>query len=253
MTADGPSLARAIAATWPPAAVAAPGPFAIPEGRGGGNRVSAVRLRETGADGAGVTDADIAAAAGRQRAAGQPPLFMVFDWQAPLDARLAAAGYAARDETVMLAGEAGRIAAEPPPVTCFETWPPLAVQEEIWAAAGIGPARLAVMARAAGPRTALLGRIDDRPAGTAFVAAHKGIAMVHALEIAPRARRKGLGRTMMRAAAHWALGHGAEVFATLVTRQNAAARALYAGLAMVPVGHYLYRTLPAEPEREQTA
>jgi GNAT superfamily N-acetyltransferase len=248
MTADGPRLARAIAATWPPAHVACLGPFVLADGAGGGNRVSAARLRDAASDGAEVSEADVAGVTARQRSAGQSPLFMVFDWQARLDARLSHMNLVARDETLILAGAARRIAAEPPPVTCFDIWPPLAVQEDIWAAGGIGRARLAVMGRVQGPRTSLLGRIEDRPAGTAFVAIHDGIAMVHALEVSPRARRKGLGRTMMRAAAFWALGQGADIFATLVTRQNGVARGLYAELAMRPAGHYLYRAMPGEAQ-----
>jgi hypothetical protein len=89
---------------------------------------------------------------------------MVFGWQEALDRLLAAEGYATRDETLILAAPAADIAEAPPPVSCFEIWPPLAVQEEIWDAGGIGPARRAIMRRAEGPKTALFGRINDRPA-----------------------------------------------------------------------------------------
>ena len=106
----------------------------------------------------------------------------------------------------------------PPPVSCFDIWPPLAVQDEIWTQGGIGPERRAIMDRAGGPKTSLFGRINDRPAGTAFIAIHDGLAMLHALEIAGPARRKGLARLMVRAGAAWARDHGARLFTVLVTR-----------------------------------
>lgn len=234
-------LAEAITATWPPASVQDFGPFRVAKGEGGGNRVSAARLRDAVSDGASVSIADIDAAAEEQRAIGQDPLFMVFDWQNPLDRLLAAEGYATRDATDMLCSNVATVAAAPPPVTCFDIWPPLAVQEEIWAAGGIGPARLAIMHRAVGTKTTIFGRMKDRPAGTAFVAIHDGIAMLHAVEIAQRARRQGLARTMVQAAGHWAARRGASLLATLVTKENVAAQALYASLGLQPVGQYHYR------------
>lgn len=235
------AVAKAIAATWPPAATHASGPFAIPEGRGGGNRVSAARLQDIAANGSEVTPVDIGAVAARQSELGQEALFAVFGWQGPLDAALEAEGYRPRDATDMLCCSVERVAAAPPPVSCFDVWPPLAVQEEIWAEGGIGPARRAIMQRAEGPKTTLFGRIDDRPAGTAFLAVHDGIAMLHALEIAGRSRRKGLARTMVRAAAHWAAHQSATRFAALVTQANAGAQALYASLGLESVGQYHYR------------
>ncbi len=118
---------------------------------------------------------------------------------------------------------------------------PLECQAEIWAAGGVGPARLAVMARARGPKTWLLGRAADRPAAAAFVAAHGGVAMLHALEVSPAARRAGLGSAMTRAAARWAADNGAGVLALAVTEANAPARALYAGLGFRESGGYHYR------------
>ncbi len=238
---DATAVAEAIAATWPPEAVHDAGPFRLAQGSGGGNRVSAARLRDPCADGSGVTAAEIAAVAAHTRALGQEALFMVFGWQAPLDRLLETEGYGMRDATDMLCSAVSRVAAPPPPVTCFDIWPPLAVQEDIWAAGGIGPARLAVMHRVPGPRTTIFGRIGDRPAGTAFVAVHRDVAMLHALEVSPGSRRRGLARTMVHAAAHWAERHGAAVFSALVTRENSAAQGLYASLGLAAVGQYHYR------------
>lgn len=236
-------LAPVIAATWPAAAIRREGAFVLPQGAGGGQRVSAARLFEPGATDA--PDADIDAAIAGLRQMGQPPLFMVLDHQTGLEARLGARGFAPRDSTLALTIPCADIAAPPPPVTCFEIWPPLAIQTEIWAGGGIGPERLAVMDRAEGPKTSLMGRSQDRPAGCAFVAVHQGIAMLHALEIKPQFRRRGLAQVMMRTAAHWAMAAGARTLGVLVTCENQPARRLYASLGFAPVGQYHYRTQTA--------
>ncbi|MDG4647030.1 GNAT family N-acetyltransferase [Roseibacterium sp. SDUM158017] len=241
MTTIAVALADAIAATWPPAATSRVGRFSRAQGAGGGNRVSAARLTDTSGTGEGIGPDDIQAVSAAQSASGQTPLFMVFDWQAPLDEALEAEGYRVRDATDMLCAETGAIAAAPPPVCCFDIWPPLAVQEDIWAAGGIGPARLAIMHRARGRRTSIFGRIGDRPAGTAFVALDGEIAMLHALEIAASSRRRGLARTMVQAAADWGGRQGAHRFAALVTQENAAAQRLYASMGMEAAGRYHYR------------
>jgi len=188
--------------------------------------------------------ADLPAAEAAMRALGQTPLFMVRGGDGALDTLLAARGYAVKDPVVGYTAPVGVVATQrPPPVTTFEVWPPLAAQAEIWAEGGINAARLAVMERAAGPGTTILGRLNDRPAGTAFVACHGRFAMVHAIETRAAHRRQGLGRHMLRAAAFWAQARGAGHVALVVTEANAGARALYASLGMSPVGQYHYRIL----------
>jgi GNAT superfamily N-acetyltransferase len=231
-------ITATIRATWPPKSAQRVGPFEFGEGAGGGNRVSAARLVDPVSDGSTVTPAHIAKV---EKAQGDTPLFMVFGWQTQLDRALSALGYSARDETLILAAPVADIAEPPPPVSCFEVFPPLAVQEEIWADGGIGAARLAIMARAAGPKTTLFGRINDRPGGTAFIAVQGRTAMLHALEVASSARRQGLARLMVRAGAAWAAGHGATDFTVLVTRANDPAQRLYASLGLKPVEKYHYR------------
>jgi N-acetylglutamate synthase len=236
-------LAPVIAATWPPAATVETGVFTVPDGAGGGQRVSAARLTDPSASDAGEADIDAAIAA--LAAIGQPPLFMVLGHQSGLDARLEARGFATRDSTLAMTIASAALAAPPPPVTCFAIWPPLAIQVELWAAGGIGPARLAVMQRAKGPKMSFFGRITDKPAGTAFVGINNGVAMLHALEVRPAHRRKGLGLTMMRAAADWARAEGAASFAILVTQENQPAQGLYSSLGFQAVGQYHYRSLQA--------
>ena len=236
-------LMPVIAATWPAAETRQVGPFTVQSGAGGGQRVSAARLTDPAAEDA--TEAEIDAALSVQAEFGQPSLFQVLGHQGALDARLAARGLILRDTTQAMVMPCADLAEAPPPVTCFAIWPPLAIQTEIWAAGGIGPARLAVMDRAAAPRMSFFGRANDRPAGTAFAAIHQRVAMLHALEIAPPHRRKGLAARMMRAAADWALGEGAETFAILVTGENRPALGLYASLGFQAVGQYHYRSQTA--------
>ena len=144
----------------------------------------------------------------------------------------------------MYAAPAAQIATErPPPVTSFEVWPPLAVQVEIWATGGISQGRLDVMERARAPKTTLLGRANDRPAGTVFVGVAGDCAMIHALEIGHAHRRQGLARHLTRAAAFWALDAGATYLTLVTTQANDGANALYTSLGMTLVGHYHYRIL----------
>ena len=230
-------------ATWPPAEVRQIGPVTVRRGDGAGSRVSAATVRGP------VTTAEIAAAERAMADLDQPALWMIRVGDDALDAQLAARGYAIKDPVVGYAAPAARLARQrPPPVTTFEVWPPLAAQAEIWAAGGIGPARLAVMDRVRGPKTSILGRLEDTPAGCAFAACHGDAAMVHAIEVAARFRRKGLGRHMLTACAFWAVAREIETLALLVTRANAVARGLYASLGMEPVGeyHYRIRTEPAD-------
>jgi N-acetylglutamate synthase len=237
---DKQAIFDVMAATWPPHAVQRMGPVTIREGHGGGSRVSAATI-----DGA-PTAQDVDMAEAGMRALGQVPIFMIRPGESALDDALAQRGYEQRDSVTAYAAVVSELAdRRPPPVTTFEVWPPLAIQAEIWAAGGISPARLAVMDRVQGPHTTILGRSSDRPAGTAFVACPGAVAMVHALEVTPAARRQGLAGHMLRAAAFWAKDQGAEFLSLVVTDANVAANALYRRCNMVPVSHYHYRVLSA--------
>lgn len=241
MTPALPRLFAALEATWPAAAKQVCGPFVLRAGQGGGKRVSAATLQ-----GAGFSEADIRAAEDGMRALGQPPLFMLRD-QPELDAALEARGYQRVDDTLFYAAPAPALAEHPPHMTLLPCWPPLAIQRRLWAEAGIGPERVAVMLRSGAPRAAFVARFRDRAAGVGFCALHDGIAMLHALEVVPDFRRQGLARFMVRAIAAWAEGQGAEWFALAVTERNLAARALYSGLNMAEAGAYHYRQRPESP------
>ncbi|MBL4915934.1 GNAT family N-acetyltransferase [Szabonella alba] len=223
-------------ASWPPAFRHRVGPWAIREGQGGGQRVSAAT-----AEGGWVPD-DIALAEHAMAALGQPALFMIRAGDDALDAALDARGYVVKDPVVAYHGDAATIASPAPdPMTAFAHWPPLEIARDIWAEAGIGPGRLAVMDRVHGPKCALLGRRHDRAAGVAFAAIHEDTAMLHALEVLPAMRRQGSANNILRMAAQWALDNGAKGLSLVVTESNSPARALYASLGMTLVGQYHYR------------
>ncbi len=165
--ADPAAIHAAVAATWPAARTWRHGPVTLRDGQGGGSRVSAATVV------AGWTEGDIAAAEAEM---GARPLFMLREGEERLDALLAARGYAVMDPVVGYVAPVGVLATErPPPVTTFEVWPVLAAQREIWAAGGIGPARIAVMERAAGPKVSLLGRLDDSPGVQLLLRCIKGL------------------------------------------------------------------------------
>ncbi|PRY24504.1 acetyltransferase (GNAT) family protein [Aliiruegeria haliotis] len=227
-------LFEAIDATWPAVRqIELPG-WCVREGRGGGSRVSAAT--------ATTSAPDISAMEAAQRALGQLPLVMIRDGEDALDARLAASGFTVKDPVVLYVGAVQEMAVAPPPVSAFHVeWPPTKIQEEIWADGGVGPARLAVMDRVDGEKCAILGRSADQPAGTAFVAKHGRVAMLHALEVMPSLRRKGTGVNVMHAAAIWAAARGARWMSVLVTEDNGGGNALYTGLGMTAATRYHYR------------
>lgn len=225
------TLAEVMEATWPPAGRHRLGPFTLRDGAGGGKRVSAASVEGP------FTEDDLAAL----EAAMPEPLMLIRAGDSALDAALDARGWRIVDPVVAYAAPVSLLAGDLPALTAFPHWPPLEVARSIWAEGGIGPARIAVMDRVTGPKTAILGRIADRPSGVAFVACHGTEAMVHALDVRPGQRRQGLGRNLLVAAATWAAGQGATRLSLVVTRQNTAARALYARLGMETVGQYHYR------------
>ncbi len=224
-----------IEATWPPASSTRLGVWTLRDGQGGGKRVSAATAHGP------TTPEEIAEAE-----AGMPhPLFMITDKDGALDDQLAARGYEVLDPTNGYATPITTLTDIPVPrVTAFAVWEPLAIMEEIWAAGGIGPARLAIMHRAK-TKTAILARHKDKPAGAAFVAVHGPIAMVHAVEVLEHQRRAGVAQWMMRRAAFWAQDQGADTIAVLCTQANTAANALYQQLGFTRVCGYHYRQAPS--------
>ncbi len=229
----------AIAATWPAASQTRVGPVTLRDGAGGGNRVSAATVD-------GAVDADeLDAAIRAMRQGGRTPIFWIRDGEDALDRLLDELGFVARDHTRLMAAPMGELAArELRPLAAIPCEAPLAAMVEIWAAAGIGPARLAIMDRAPGPKTTFLGRFGDHPAGTCFAAISGATLCIHALEVAPAAQRNGVGSQLMIGAARWGASRGATSVTIAVTEENKVAQALYASLGFTVVGGYHYRRGP---------
>ena len=238
MTPPSPQhLFETLDATWPPARLVDAGPWRLREGQGGGQRVSAATAMGK------VTEQDIATAEQGMAALNQHPLFMIRPEDKALDTWLEACAYDIVDPVTLYTIPATEIAQSYPPAIVISAWPPLAMQTDLWKGGGIGPDRIAVMARA-DKGTAILCRFEDTPAATVFVAIHGDTAMVHALEVAPEERRKGMGDIAMRAAAAWAVTNGATWLTLAVTKANTGANALYRKLGMTPTGAYHYRRAP---------
>ena len=228
------AFATAMQATWPPLVTESLGPWLIRTGAGGGKRVSAASAAGAWAG------PDILTAEAAMQALNQEMLFVIWPWDQPLDDALASRGYAKIDPVICYA--APLTAFDPPKrMTSFPHWPPMQIARDIWAEADIGPDRIAVMHRASGRKTAILGRTADHPSGTAFVALHDQTALIHALEVRPQYRRQGAARQILNAAALWAADQNAQSLGLAVTEANHPARALYASLGMQPVGQYHYR------------
>lgn len=231
------AFAEAFETTWPAAEYADTGGFRVGRGLGAGGRVSSARVI-----GPWTAD-DIAAVEDISRNWDQPPMFRVLDEDAPLAAALQQAGYRSEKPTVNMSAPLDGLTDIPiPPVTTFSVWPPLAIQREIWVAGNIGPARQAVMDHADLPKTSILGRTNDRAAGTGFVAIANQVAMIHAVEVRAEWRRRGLAGWMIREAAFWARDNGATRMGLAVTRANTGAIAAYRGLGFQEVAAYSYYT-----------
>ncbi|WP_417207564.1 GNAT family N-acetyltransferase [Antarctobacter sp.] len=243
MPDDCSSFFDALDATWPAAAKINAGPWILREGRGGGKRVSAATARGDW------REDDLSAAEKSMTLLGQNPLFMIRPGEEALDSALKTRGYTLIDPVQLWVAPIDRLTdLRLPRVTAFAIWEPLAIMREIWETGGIGAARQRIMERAALPKTGILGRVSDKPAGAAFCAVQGETAMVHALEIASEHRQKGLGGWMMRCAALWAADQGATRIAVAATKENTGANALYATLKMEVAGHYHYRIRNAESE-----
>lgn len=229
-------------ATWPAFAHHPCGPVTLREGRGGGARVSSASLRAND-----LAPDDLLRAEQAMQALGQVPLFRVDPVQTALDDRLAARGYRARDALLVLAADTGPLARahRPGGGDGLAHWPPVALVRQLWADAGLPPARQAIMARATVPKAVILGhggaQAAGRAAGTAYVALGEDAAMLHALDVRPAYRRQGIAHNMMCAAARWAQENGAARLCLLVLADNDAARALYASMGFETVGNYHYR------------
>jgi ribosomal protein S18 acetylase RimI-like enzyme len=239
---DETAVFAAMDATWPAAKRERLGGWVLRRGLNGGRRASSVwPIAEPGLP---LAEA-IAAAEARMRGWGQRPYFQISPADDALDAALAERDYVVDAPCPILAAPAAEVAAPGAGGRMVvRVRGTLALLDAFWAAGGIGPARRAVMARAAGPKETLVLREDDRVAAAAFVAIHGRIAMVSAVLVGAAFRRRGVGAATMAACAEWAVEAGADALALSVEEDNAPALALYRSLGMAPVSRYHYRAAP---------
>lgn len=212
-------------ATWPPESFQQHGDWLHRHAPDGGSRVNCA-----------------SALGGAPDISGAGPLVMIRPGEEDLAARLSRAEYVVKDPCRLLVAPTHGLAEVLPagPRTIVGEGP-IARMEEIWAAGGIGPARLRTMARAACTKAYIAGRVGDRPAGAVYVGAQGSLAMFHALEILTEYRRNGLARDMVAACGHWAKGQGADWLSLIVTEANGPARALYSAMGFEDIGGYHYR------------
>lgn len=240
--AEAPDAQRLLAAmdtTWRAAERVMLGDWVIRRGLGGGQRVSSIWAKgEPGLP----LDAALEHAVGIQRGWGEAPLVQVAPEATALDAALAERGWEMRDRSILMAAEIDRLAAVGTGgLMVVHVTTPLAVLDELWEAEGIGAARRAVIARTPEPKICLMLRADDRPAAAAFVGLDGTLAMLHALVVAKRFRRRGVGQATVAAAAQWAVRQRASHLGLAVGAHNQAAVALYRRMEFAEPGVYHYR------------
>jgi len=226
-------LFNAVDATWAPYAFHNVEGWLIREGACGGQRVSAAtRLPYP-------QSFKINHAIAKFVSLEQTPLFMIRNTDADLDAELQDLGFEIIDPVVILVAQTDRLLRNSPIATqeiqLLDV--PNHDAKSIWAAGGINQGRLNVMARVKTPKAIL----SADKMGVAFTAAYKGIAMVHAVEVASNHRRKGIANTMMYKACQWAKDQNCDWVAALTVRANIPARTLYENLGMVEAAAYHYR------------
>lgn len=221
--------------SWPPAEQARIGAWTIRTGLGGSKRTMAATPHGD------IGISDLRQAEAEMAARDQPAMVQIRGDHPEIDALLEQDGYSIVDPCTIFSVEAAAIAGPLPMVSAWIVPEALACQREIWQAGGICDGRLAIMENAAQPKTTILGRTGQSPAGTAFVAAHKNLAMIHAIEVLDPFRRRRVGTHMMTAAANWCVDQGISHLTLICLTQNTAATALYASMGMQVVGHYHYR------------
>lgn len=226
-------LFDAVDATWAPFAFHKHAGWLAREGAGGGQRVSATTLL------ADKQSFQISPAVAKMVSLHQTPLFMIRDTDAKLDAALQDLGYDIVDPVVILIAPTRDLLGNPPKQmqAVHALNAPDMQAKNIWAAGGIDQGRLNVMARVKSPKTTL--RIGEM--GVAFAAAYNDIAMVHAVEVAAKHRRKGVANAVMYNACQWAKDQSCGWVAVLTVRANIPARTLYENLGMVEAAAYHYR------------
>jgi GNAT superfamily N-acetyltransferase len=235
---NGSDIFEAIDVTWPAEKFLEIPKWKLRRSAKGGKRVSA-------ATAIGAPDiSDIKLAENKMAQWHQDKLFMIKKNEIILDEALSAGGYRVIDPTNIWSISSKNLSIQKTlPVKAFTIFPPLAIQRELWRANHIPPSRIEIMDRVKTHKTTIFGRINARPAASAFVAVSNKFAMVHALVVDKKCRRQGMGKFVMQKVGSWAYQMGAESVVALCTEKNCSANILYKGLGMQVIGKYHYRVL----------
>lgn len=238
MLKNGSDIFEAIDVTWPAEKFLEIPKWKLRRSAKGGKRVSA-------ATAIGAPDiSDIKLAENKMVQWHQDKLFMIKKNEIILDEALSASGYRVIDPTNIWSISSKNLSIQKTlPVKAFTIFPPLAIQRELWRANHISPSRIEIMDRVKTHKTTIFGRINARPAASAFVAVSNKFAMVHALVVDKKCRRQGMGKFVMQKVGSWAYQMGAESVVALCTEKNCSANILYKSLGMQVIGKYHYRVL----------
>jgi GNAT superfamily N-acetyltransferase len=238
MLKNGSDIFEAIDVTWPAEKFLEIPKWKLRRSAKGGKRVSA-------ATAIGAPDiSDIKLAENKMVQWHQDKLFMIKKNEILLDEALSASGYRVIDPTNIWSISLKNLSIQKTlPVKAFTIFPPLAIQREVWRANHIPPSRIEIMDRVKTHKTTIFGRINARPAASAFVAVSNKFAMVHALVVDKKCRRQGMGKFVMQKVGSWAYQMGAESVVALCTEKNCSANILYKSLGMQVIGKYHYRVL----------
>jgi GNAT superfamily N-acetyltransferase len=238
MLKNGSDIFEAIDVTWPAEKFLEIPKWKLRRSAKGGKRVSA-------ATAIGAPDiSDIKLAENKMVQWHQDKLFMIKKNEILLDEALSASGYRVIDPTNIWSISSKNLSIQKTlPVKAFTIFPPLAIQRELWRANHIPPSRIEIMDRVKTHKTTIFGRINARPAASAFVAVSNKFAMVHALVVDKKCRRQGMGKFVMQKVGSWAYQMGAESVVALCTEKNCSANILYKSLGMQVIGKYHYRVL----------
>lgn len=214
-----------------------------------GRRLNSLLPPADPATAAATLEAALAAAATMYAAHGRPVVVQVTPAHVHvgLDAVLGRRGLVLEAPTRVLQGSAadvaGRSAARGPATCVLAT-----TAADVWldaraVAAGSADrgAYAGVLDRVSLPTALLVATAGGQPAGVALSVAEEGEAGIFGMVTAPEWRRRGVGRSLLAAAAEWALSTGARRLYLQVEEDNGPARHLYAAVGLAESHRYHYR------------
>jgi GNAT superfamily N-acetyltransferase len=222
--------------TWPPTKIINLDSWTIRISDGAGKRASAISLE-------GIwEEASFKRLKNLLKELDKSEIFIVYQSDSLFEKELNKRNYQVFDKScVFEIAVAELIKTDAPPVTMFSIWPTLQIQKELWNSNGIGWQRQAVMERATKPKTSILGRWNDNPVASAFVAKSGNVAFLHALVVDQNFRRQGVAQALMQHAGQWADNHNCARLMVVTTEANSAATSFYTSLEFQLVNKYHYR------------